>query len=404
MPSDSEHALPQPFNVSDFEDTEKAFRHLSMSQLLQTYALFQSMGFRPVVKLGPKVVEKGLKWGLPIRYVLKKTLYRQFCGGETLEECVRVCDALKDSGVEAILDYAIEGALDIEGIELEQVADEVVAALDFTKERMRLPFGVFKLSGLAPTFLLQKISLGGALSASETDFWQRCLDQVERICRHAHAQSVRLFFDAEESWIQPCIDDLCRQAMRRYNKEQAIIFNTMQMYRVDRLEALRNELELAKAGGYHLGIKLVRGAYLEKEQRYATEHGLSSAVFSDKRDTDLSYNQAQRLLLDNLSHAAFCSATHNEQSCAELVNAVRDLKLSPGDPRISTSQLYGMGNHLSYTLADLGFHASKYVPYGPLEAALPYLFRRAEENSSIQGQSAREYLLLKKELKRRRSR
>jgi len=382
-----------------FEDTSVAFAAKTDHQLRKTYWLFAMMNRTRLVNLGTFFIKLALRLHLPIKKLIRYTIYEQFCGGETIRECESTICHLSESGIGTILDYSIEG--EEEEAVFEETTAEILRTIDRAAMSKDIPFTVFKVSGIAPNDLLEKVQRKAVLSPAETQAYARVVDRVERLCSQAHLRSVRIFFDGEESWIQEVIDDLAYTMMACYNSRQAIVFNTYQLYRHDVLEVYKNAYLNARKNNYHLGGKLVRGAYMEKERVRARENNYRSPIQLTKAETDRDYDAAVDFSLEHIDCIEFCLGTHNEDSCLHCAEKMQKLSLKPGDARVWFAQLLGMSDNLSYNLANLGYNVAKYVPYGPIDSVMPYLFRRAEENKSIAGQSSREFLLVKREMERR---
>jgi proline dehydrogenase len=385
----------------DFDNTEIAFRSQTDAELETSYWLFKALSYPTLVDWGPRLVTWAIQWHLPVNSPVKATIFKQFCGGESFDDCRPTIDDLADAGVGTMLDYAVEARETEE--DFEKTAQEVGATIKRGKAIPAIRYCVIKLTGVARFSLLEKVSSGSKLDANDEGEWERVLARVDRLCREARYAGVGVFIDAEESWIQNAIDDVALGMMALYNRERAVVFTTVQMYRRGRMDFLRKIDDDARKRSYRVGIKLVRGAYLEKEQEWAAERGLEPAVYTKKEDTDRAFDDGLRYIIQELDRFSLCSATHNEASTELLVRLMEEKKLENNDPRIEFSQLYGMGNHLTYNLAHHGYNASKYLPYGPVELVIPYLIRRAEENSSVRGQTGRELALVTKELKRRRA-
>jgi proline dehydrogenase len=384
-----------------FDDTRVAFASKSDGQLRKMYALFAAMNNGRLVKTGSSLMKTALKWQLPgTKFFIKHSIFEQFCGGETIAECRPVTAELGRYHIGTILDYSVEGSGSDQSYD--RTRDEVLATIDEAHRSPHIPFSVFKVTGVADVAILEKIQAGLPLSSTEQQAHNRSLGRVEAICARAHQYDVRLFIDAEESWFQHTIDELTYTMMARYNRETAIVWNTYQLYRHDRLEALQVAHEAAKKAGYYIGAKLVRGAYMEKEARVAKQRGYANPINSSKQATDDLYNEALRYCVAHLERISICAGTHNEASSLLLTQLMQEFNLVPQDPRVWFAQLYGMSDNLTYNLANAGYNTAKYLPYGPVEAVMPYLLRRADENTAIAGQSSREFLLIDKELKRRK--
>ncbi|WP_228713823.1 proline dehydrogenase family protein [Arundinibacter roseus] len=386
----------------NFEDTSVAFSSKSDFQLQKTYWLFAMMNRTWLVNLGTFFIKLALRLHLPIKKLIRSTIFAQFCGGETIDECAKTIDHLNQFGVGTILDYSIEGE-DHEAV-FEATTLELLRTIERAAQSESIPFTVFKVSGIASTDLLEKVQSKTLLSPQEQHNYERVQQRVDELCKLAHAKKVRIFIDAEESWIQDVIDELAYTMMERYNSERAIVFNTYQLYRHETLAAFKNAYLKAREHGYFLGGKLVRGAYMEKERVRARENNYRSPIHVSKEATDQDFNLAIDFALDHIELIEICLGTHNEYSSQYCASRMEKNGIKPSDTRIWFAQLLGMSDNISFTMANLGYNVAKYVPYGPIDSVMPYLFRRAEENKSIAGQSSREYLLVKREMKRRQLR
>ncbi len=337
-----------------------------------------------IVKFGMVVLTAAFKLRLPLEWVIRKTLFRQFVGGETIEDCGETIKRLSDFGIGTILDVAVEGKQT--DAAFEATHREILKTIALAKFNPSIPFCVFKVTGIANLRLENK---------------SRAEERVQDICEAAHRSQVRIFIDAEETWFQNTIDRLATQAMERFNRDRAIVYNTVQMYRTDGMELLERSIEEARRKSYFLGVKLVRGAYMEKERKHAEHQGRPSPILPDKEACDRSFDRALEQLMNVLDRVSLCAGTHNEQSTLLLTELMKKHGISPKDPRVYFAQLYGMGDFLSYNLADEGYNVAKYVPYGPVREVIPYLVRRAQENTSVGGQSNRELVLISNEIRRR---
>ena len=382
-----------------FEDTSVAFAYKSDNQLRKTYWLFSLMNQARVVNLGTFFIKLALKLHLPIKNLIRFTIFEQFCGGETIMDCDTTITSLSNSGIGTILDYSVEGEDDESSFEA--TTKEILKTIDKAALSKNIPFSVFKVTGIASAELLEKVQRKDGLSEIENTAYNKVKERVQLLCSHAHKMNVRIFVDAEESWIQGVIDDLTYEMMGKFNTEKAIVYNTYQFYRYETLEALKGAYLLAKQKGYILGGKLVRGAYMEKERLRARENEYFNPIHITKEATDQDYNAAIDFCIEHLQHISICLGTHNEYSCQYCTVKMKKLGLDKKDDRIWFAQLLGMSDNISFNLAKSDYNVAKYVPYGPIDAVLPYLIRRAEENTSIAGQSSREFLLAKSELKRR---
>lgn len=384
----------------DFQDTTTAFADKSDAELREKYRLFRMLNSPFLNSVGTRAAKFALAIGLPVQGLIKSTIFDQFCGGETIQECDPVIDKLARSGIGTILDYAIEGRSTEQ--DFDNTKDEIIRTIERARNDPNIPFSVFKVTGIAPLGTLEKISCKKKLDAKGQAKCERIHTRVNEICEFAHSIGQPVFIDAEESWIQDAIDDLTTDMMEKYNRQSAIVYNTLQMYRTDRLQFLKDARRQAHSDGYILAVKLVRGAYMEKERERAEEMGYESPIHPDKKSTDRDYNAALEYCIDHLDDIAVVAGTHNERSTQLLAQMMHQRGLQHDHPQIFFSQLYGMGDNLSYILAKNRYNVSKYVPYGPVADAIPYLVRRAEENSSAAGQVSRELELITAELERRR--
>ncbi len=384
----------------NFQDTAVAFADKTNSQLKEKYWLFKTMGSQALVNFGTSLTNFALSFHLPVKTLIKKTLFRQFCGGETIAECEPTIASLGKSHIGTILDYSVEGKSEEE--DFCATKNEIIRTIERAKADENIPFAVFKVTGIAPLGTLEKVSSGVALTDKGKAKWQRIQARVDAICQLAHSLEQPVFIDAEESWIQDAIDSLAERMMEKYNREQPIVFNTIQLYRHDRLEFLKESHRKAKEKNYILAVKLVRGAYMEKERARAEELNYPSPIQADKEASDRDYDAAIDYCLENIKDIAFVAGTHNEKSVQMLAQKMEEKKIAHNHPHVFFSQLFGMSDNLSYILADNRYNVSKYVPYGPVEDAVPYLIRRAKENTSVMGQMSRELDLIDKELKRRK--
>ena len=384
----------------NFYDTKTAFADKSNEELQKKFWLFKLLNSPLITNLGTRLTEYAFGLKLPIKSLVKETVFRQFCGGETIEECETTIQKLGRSQIGTILDYSIEGKAS-EAV-FESTKNEIYRTVTRAKEELYIPFAVFKITGVARFEILEKICASKELLKGEAAEWERAKARIYEICRHAYTLEQSIFIDAEESWIQEAIDNLVTDLMREFNGEKPIIFNTVQLYRHDRLEYLKAAHSKAKSEGYILAVKLVRGAYMEKERARAEEMNYPSPIHADKKAVDQDFNSAIEYCLENIAGIAFVAGTHNEESVQKLAQLMEQKNIPHNHPHIYFSQLYGMGDNLSYVLADNNFNVSKYVPYGPVKDTVPYLIRRAKENTSVTGQMSRELDLLSKELERRR--
>lgn len=392
-----------------FDNTEIAFRSKNKQDLRRAYLLFKIIGAPSIVKIGKILTPIALKLHLPIKGAIKKTIFKQFCGGETIQECDNTIRNLAEFGIGTILDYSVEGKT--EETDFEKTTQIIIQTIEKSATDKRIPFAVFKVTGIAQHHLLELASSrlraqrkGDSfqeLSANEQKGLAAILDRIDRICAAAAKYQTRLFIDAEETWIQTAIDQWTFEMMCKYNKEACIVYNTVQMYRHDRLAYLQSELERAQQAGIKYGVKLVRGAYMEKERARALSMAYPSPIQPDKASTDKDYDAALAFLVDNAAVFSVCAGTHNENSSLLLTELLQKAKIAPSDKQFYFAQLLGMSDHISYNLSDAGYQVAKYVPFGPVHEVLPYLLRRADENTSVAGQTSRELGLLIKERARR---
>lgn len=388
-----------PTRVS-FDDTEVAFLYKSNQDLRKSYWLFKAIGAPWLTDVGTKLVKFALKIKLPIRGVLKATIFEQFCGGETIRDCAPTIDRMARYGVQTILDYSVEGEKSERGFD--QAADEILRTIEAAHRADYLPFCVFKVSGVASVRLLAKIQAQQPLTSPEQAAYERARQRVDRLCRAAAEANTRILIDGEESWIQDAIDALADEMMQTYNQEQAVVYNTYQFYRHEMLANLKKAFQRAATYNYFLGAKLVRGAYLEKERERAEDQDYPDPIQPNKEATDADYNQALLYCINNKQRISVVCGSHNAYSNQYLTLLMEKHGLSPNDPRVYFAQLYGMSDHISFNLAAAGYNVAKYVPYGPVKKVMPYLFRRAEENTSVAGQSNRELAMIGQELRRRK--
>ncbi|HTK20052.1 MAG TPA: proline dehydrogenase family protein [Mucilaginibacter sp.] len=383
-----------------FENTEIAFRNSTNADLKRAYWLFRMININFFVKIGPPITNFAMKIGLPIKSLIKATIFNHFCGGETIEECDTTIKKLYKGGVGTILDYSVEG--EEEEHIFDATRDEIIKTIKRAAGDKAVPITVFKVTGVGRFGLLEKLDAKDQLSAQETTEWEKVQARVLAICSKAFESDVPVMIDAEETWIQNTIDMLALNMMRKFNKEKIIVYNTYQIYRHDKLASLKQDHSIAVKEGFILGAKLVRGAYMEKERKRAAEMGYECMIQPDKASTDRDYDAALHFCMDNLDNLAFVAGTHNENSCRLLADLLNKKQVSHNHPHVYFSQLLGMSDNLSFNLADAGYNVAKYVPYGPVKAVLPYLFRRAQENTAIAGQMSRELSLIIKERKRRK--
>ncbi|TAI48725.1 proline dehydrogenase family protein [Flagellimonas allohymeniacidonis] len=384
----------------NFENTAIAFDLKTDSELERAYFLFKLIANEPLVRIGTAVTNFAIKAHLPIEGLIRATVFDHFCGGTHEEDCMPIIDKMFEKGVCSILDYSVEGK-EIED-QFDFALQKTLEVLDFVKEKDAIPFAVFKPTGFGRFELYQKVSENKPLTEDEKAEWQRIIDRYHQVCKKAFDLDVSLLIDAEESWMQEAADDIALHMMRRYNREKAVVFNTAQMYRWDRLAYIQEIHEIASQEDFVVGLKVVRGAYMEKENERAEELGYKSPICTSKQATDENFDAAIAFMMENLERMAIFAGTHNELSSLKLVEQMVDMKIANNNPKIWFGQLFGMSDHITYNLSNAGYNAAKYVPYGPVKDVMPYLIRRAEENTSVAGQTTRELSLLKKEKERRK--
>jgi proline dehydrogenase len=385
-------------NIS-FDDTAIAFSYKSNLELRKANFIFSTVNHPWISAAATGLVKLSLNLRLPIEGLIRKTVFDHFCGGVSIEDSEDVIQRIGSFGVGTILDYSVEGEKSEQGFD--QTMDELLHIIEKAWASPYVPFSVFKVTGLASTELLEKIQRGDKLDAESQAAFERIRKRVDKICLKAYQCKVPVLIDAEETWIQEPIDSLADEMMAKYNQEKAIVFNTYQLYRTDTLINLHHAYQRAYDNNYFLGAKLVRGAYMEKERERAEKMSYPSPIHSDKPSTDKAFNDALVFCIKHIDRISVMCGSHNEFSNAYLVNLMKTEGLKKDDPRVWFAQLYGMSDNITFNLARRGYRVAKYVPYGPVRAVMPYLFRRANENTSVAGQSSRELLLIRKELKRR---
>ena len=383
-----------------FNDTQVAFALKTDTELERAYFLFKMIDNEPLVRIGTAVTNFALKAHLPVESLIRVTVFDHFCGGTTEDDCLSVVDKMFTKGVSSVLDYSVEGKEEEE--QFDAALQMTLKTIEFAKERKAIPFAVFKPTGLGRFYLYEKIGEKQPLTLEEQNEWNRVVARFDLICKMAHDKDVALLIDAEESWMQDAADELVTDMMRKYNKKKAIVFNTLQLYRWDRLDYLKKLHNQAKAEGFYIGMKIVRGAYMEKENSRAEEMGYPTPICESKEATDINYDATMTYMIDNLDIMSIFAGTHNESSSYKLIEMMESRGISKNDNRIWFGQLYGMSDNISYNLAKYGFNVAKYLPFGPVRDVMPYLIRRAEENTSVAGQTSRELNLLKTERQRRK--
>ena len=386
--------------MTQFNDTEIAFRDKSRAELRRAYWLFLLVGRPLLVRLGAALLRFSLAIGLPVKWALKPTIFAHFCGGESIEECEWIVRKLERSNILSILDYSAEGKETEADFEMTKV--QVIRTMEKALADRAVPYAVFKPTGLVRFAILEKFQSGAGFTDSEQQEFDHFRRRLQDICEYARKTDVPVMVDAEESWIQDGVDRIVEEFMFTYNANKPLVFNTLQMYRHDRLDYIRDFSEKAAKKGVYVAFKLVRGAYMEKERDRAADMGYLSPIYPDKAATDLAFDAATRFCLENIEKVAVCVGTHNEQSCASAVAIMHEMEIRPDHPHVSFAQLLGMSDHISYKLAAERYLVCKYVPYGPVRTVVPYLVRRAEENTSVAGQTPRELAMIRAELRRRK--
>jgi len=386
--------------MTGFQNTEIAFAYKSNRELSKAFYLFKIVGSPWIVKLGRILTQVMLALRLPIGWAIKPTIYSHFCGGEYIPECLPVVESLSKFGVKAILDYSVEGKERPEDIQ--SAMEETLRTITNAGSNPNIPFAVFKPTAFTTASVLEKVSAAYDLSEEEEKEADGFRERIDILCKKAYESDIPILIDAEDSWYQKFIDDVVDEMMVKYNQKKAIVFNTLQMYRHDRLEFLKESFRKAEQGSYYLGIKFVRGAYMEKERERAHKMEYPDPINKDKASTDKMYDDGLRFTIEHLDRISVFNGTHNEDSNLLLCELMKKNDIAKNDKRIWFSQLFGMSDHISFNLAEQGFNVAKYLPYGPVKHVLPYLIRRAEENTAVAGQTSRELELVTKERKRRK--
>ena len=383
-----------------FENTTTAFSLKSDSELERAYFLFKMISNEPLVKMGSAITNFAFKAHLPVESLIKATVFDHFCGGINAKDCMPTVDRLWSKGVCSVLDYSVEGKEQEDPFD--SATEMILEILDFVKEKEAIPFAVFKPTGFGRFKLYQKVGGKKKLNDDETAEWQRVVNRFDKVCKKAHDLEVSLLVDAEESWMQDAADELVEIMMRKYNTKKTIVFNTLQTYRWDRLPYLKALHSRGLEDGFKIGMKVVRGAYMEKENERAQENGYPTPICSSKDETDENFNATIAYMAENLETLSIFSGTHNEESSYKLMELMDKKGIKNDHDSIWFGQLYGMSDHISFNLAAHGYNVAKYLPFGPVRDVMPYLIRRADENTSVAGQTNRELALLKKERKRRK--
>jgi len=384
-------------NKNLFNNTELAFSNKSDVELNKAYFLFSILDYSFLTKLGNFFLMLALKMHLPLKKVIKKTIFNHFCGGETLDECKKTFQTLSKYNIFAMPEYSVEGESTIKGFE--NYKNDSIEIINYLG-KLKLPFIAIKFSGLASLETLEKIS-NGEMTYSNLEY-KNFYNRVNELCECAMNNNVKILIDAEESWIQKAIDDTAFNLMKKYNIKTVNIFLTYQCYKIHTLKNIEENYKISLSNNYKLGVKLVRGAYMEKERSRAKEFNYSSPIHVFKKETDNEFDNSVEYCINKIDHISLWIGSHNEISCIKLMELLNSKKLSKNDERVWFSQLYGMSDNISFTLASLGYNVIKLIPFGPLEKTIPYLIRRANENSSVKGQSNRQYTLIKNEINRRK--
>lgn len=384
-----------------FNNTKIAFALKSNSELDRAYYLFKMIANRPLVKIGTTLTNIALKLRLPVTSLIRITVFDHFCGGVNERDCIPTIDSMYGARVCSVLDYSVEGKASEN--QFDDATERLIKIIEFSEKKDAMPIVVFKPTALGRFYLFQKKGEGKAFTAEEEAEWQRIIGRLDRLCKLSKSKDVEVLIDAEESWMQTAADEIIELMMERYNKDVPYVYNTLQTYRWDRFDFLKASHERAKENGYKLGYKIVRGAYMEKERERAIEKGYESPICRDKKTTDDNFNKCQKYILENINDISIFVGTHNEESTYLAMQQMELLNINKEDNRVWFGQLYGMSDHISFNLAAKGYNVAKYLPFGPVKDVMPYLIRRAEENTSVAGQTSRELTLLDKERKRRRA-
>lgn len=387
-------------NKKIFNNTKSAFKLKSNAELDRAIFLFSMMNYSSLVKAGSALTKLSLKLHLPVETLIKKTIFEQFCGGVTENDCKPVTKEMYDENLHSILDYSVEGKETEE--EFDAAMEKKLSLIEYANESDEVTFAMFKPTGIGRFAIWEKVSEKISLSDEEKEEWERVRKRVDTLCNRAHELGVRLYADGEETWMQTSADELMEEMMQKYNKDKVLIFNTLQCYRWDRLDYLKKLHEKAKKEGFKVGVKIVRGAYMEKENARAKKLGYPSPICESKEATDVNFNSTLSYCLNHLEDISVFIGTHNEVSSYLALQIMEDRGIAIDDERIWFSQLYGMSDHISYNLGRKGYNAVKLVPFGPVRDVVPYLLRRAQENTSVKGQTGRELGLLREEKKRRK--
>ncbi len=383
-----------------FNNTENAFKLKSNSELNRAYFLFKLIGNPVFTKIGTALTKFALNLHLPVEWLIKRTVFDHFCGGINEEDCMKVVEKMSSKGVSSVLDYSVEGKAEESQFEL--CVQMTLKTINIASKNQAIPFAVFKPTGLGRIELYEKVGKQVTLTTQENEEWFKIISRFEKICQEAYSKKVKLLIDGEESWMQDAADELVEQMMEKFNKEDVLIFNTLQCYRWDRFDYLKKLHERAQNKGFKIGMKLVRGAYMEKEAKYAEANQLKNPICETKLATDENFNNCLIYMVDHVEEMAIFAGTHNEESSYLLMKLMVQNQITKNDKRIWFGQLYGMSDNISFNLAQEGYNVAKYLPFGPVRDVVPYLIRRAQENTSVSGQTGRELQLITNERKRRK--
>jgi proline dehydrogenase len=383
-----------------FDNIKVAFALKNNFELNRAYYLFKMLSYQSLVNIGSSLTHFALKLNLPVQGLIKKTVFNHFCGGVNEDDCLYVIDSLYTKRVCSVLDYSVEGKESED--QFDDARDKILKIIRFADEKDAMPIVVFKPTGFGRFALFQKIGEQKKLSEEEQNEWNRVVERYNSVCKLAKELDIKVLIDGEESWMQDAADDLAEQMMALYNTKTPVVYNTLQTYRWDRVDYLKRQHEKAQAKGYKLGFKVVRGAYMEKERERAIEKGYASPICENKKATDDCFNTVMTYCLNNLDDISIFIGSHNEQSNYLAMEIMDQFNVAKDDNRVWFGQLYGMSDHISYNLSDMGYNVAKYLPFGPVKDVMPYLIRRAQENTSVAGQTGRELTLLMKERKRRK--
>ena len=383
-----------------FENTETAFVLKSDSQLERAYFLFKMISKQPLVRIGTAATNFALKANLPVEGLIRSTVFDHFCGGVNEEDCLPAIEKMYTKGVCSVLDYSVEGKASEN--QFDDALQTILKIISFCDEREAMPIVVFKPSAFGRFYLYEKKSEGIILTPEELDEWDRIIGRFKKVCTYAKEKDVEVLIDGEESWMQTAADDLVEDLMKTYNTEKAIVYNTLQLYRWDRMDYLKALHKRAVVGNFKIGMKIVRGAYMEKERLRAQEMDYASPICATKADTDINFDNGLKYILEHNKDISIFIGTHNEDSCLLALDLMEQMGISKSDNNVWFGQLYGMSDHISFNLSKAGYNVAKYMPFGPVKDVMPYLIRRAEENTSVAGQTNRELALIKAERKRRK--